>query len=101
MGLLIKATQEKTIKISGTDIELNEIYGRIEFVGRQDGRTLEIATTTFVNKQTYAEGKPIFTDIPQGNFYSQLQTGEEQTINIALIYAKLGFEQLGYEVVID
>jgi len=101
MGLFIRPTQEKTIKISGTDIELNEVYGRIEFVGRQDGKTLEIATTTFVNKETYQEGKPIFTDIPQGNFYSQLQVGEEQTVQTALNYAKLGFEQLGYEVVID
>jgi hypothetical protein len=101
MGLFIRPTQEKKIKISGTDIELNEVYGRIDFVGRQDGKTLEIATTTFVSKQNYLEGKPIFTDIPQGNFYSQLQVNEEQTIHTALLYAKLGFEQLGYDAVID
>ena len=101
MGLFIRPTEEKTIKISGTDIELNEVYGRIEFVGRQDGKTLEIATTTFVNKQTYAEGKPIFTDIPQGNFYTQLENGEVQSIQTALNYAKIGFEQLGYVVSID
>ena len=101
MGLFIRPTQEKTIKISGTDIELNEVYGRIEFVGRQDGKTLEIATTTFVNKQTYTEGKPIFTDIPQGNFYTQLENGEVQSIQTALDYAKIGFEQLGYVVSID
>lgn len=101
MGILIKQTTDKKIKISGTDIELNEVYGRIDFVGRQDGKTLEIATTTYVNKQTYTEGKPIFTDIPQGNFYTQLQENEEQTIQTVLSYAKVGFEQLGYEVVID
>jgi hypothetical protein len=101
MGLFIRPTEEKTIKISGTDIELNEVYGRIEFVGRQDGKTLEIATTTFVNKQTYTEGKPIFTDIPQGNFYTQLENGEVQSIQTALDYAKIGFEQLGYVVSID
>ena len=101
MGLFIRPTEEKTIKISGTDIELNEVYGRIEFVGRQDGKTLEIATTTFVNKQTYTEGKPIFTDIPQGNFYTQLEIGEVQSIQTALDYAKIGFEQLGYVVSID
>jgi hypothetical protein len=101
MGLLIKSTPDHPIKISGTDIELTEIYARVEFIGRQDGKTLEIAATTYVNKQTYTEGKPIFTDIPQGNFYSQLELGEEQTINTALKYAKLGFEQLGYDVMID
>ena len=101
MGIFIRPTVDKKIKISGTDIELNEVYGRIDFVGRQDGKNLEIATTTYVSKQTYTEGKPIFTDIPQGNFYSQLQANEEQTIHTALLYAKLGFEQLGYEAVMD
>jgi hypothetical protein len=101
MGIFIRPTVDKKIKISGTDIELNEVYGRIDFVGRQDGKNLEIATTTYVSKQTYVDGKPIFTDIPQGNFYTQLQAGEEQTVQTALIYAKLGFEQMGYEAVID
>ena len=101
MGIFIRPTVEKKIKISGTDIELNEVYGRIDFVGRQDGKNLEIATTTYVSKQTYSEGKPIFTDIPQGNFYTQLQETEEQSVQTALYYAKLGFEQLGYEAVID
>ena len=101
MGIFIRPTVEKKIKISGTDIELNEVYGRIDFVGRQDGKNLEIATTTYVSKQTYSEGKPIFTDIPQGNFYTQLQETEEHSVQTALYYAKLGFEQLGYEAVID
>jgi len=101
MGIFIRSTVDKKIKISGTDIELNEVYGRIDFVGRQDGKNLEIATTTYVSKQTYTEGKPIFTDIPQGNFYTQLQETEEQSVQTALLYAKLGFEQLGYEAVID
>jgi hypothetical protein len=101
MGIFIRPTVDKKIKISGTDIELNEVYGRIDFVGRQDGKNLEIATITYVSKQTYTEGKPIFTDIPQGNFYTQLQETEEQSVQTALLYAKLGFEQLGYEAVID
>jgi hypothetical protein len=101
MGIFIRPTVDKKIKISGTDIELNEVYGRIDFVGRQDGKNLEIATTTYVSKQTYTEGKPIFTDIPQGNIYTQLQETEEQSVQTALLYAKLGFEQLGYEAVID
>ena len=101
MGIFIRPTVDKKIKISGTDFELNEVYGRIDFVGRQDGKNLEIATTTYVSKQTYTEGKPIFTDIPQGNIYTQLQETEEQSVQTALLYAKLGFEQLGYEAVID
>lgn len=101
MGIFIRSTVDKKIKISGTDIELNEVYGKIDFVGRQDGKNLEIATTTYVSKETYVDSKPIFTDIPQGNFYTQLQAGEEQTVQTALIYAKLAFEQMGYEAVVE
>jgi hypothetical protein len=33
MAILIKATKEKKITISGTDIELSSVYGRIRFLG--------------------------------------------------------------------
>jgi len=101
MGIYIRPTQDKKIKISGTDIEINEVYGRIEFVSRKNGKTIEIATVTFANKSTYSENKPIFTDIPQNNFYAELQVGEEQSIQTALNYTKIGFEQLGYEVEVE
>jgi hypothetical protein len=42
MGLIINATEENSITIVGTDITLKSVYGRIEFAGRADGKTLEV-----------------------------------------------------------
>lgn len=101
MALIIKGTENKDIKIAGTDLNIPEVYGRVEFVGRANGQTLEIAVITYVSKQTYEENKPVFTDIPNGNFNATLEAGEEQSLDTAHKYGKLGFEQLGYEVSID
>lgn len=101
MSITIKATQEKSILISGTEIHLTEVYGRLEFVGRASGLTLEIATSTFVNKTTYEEGKLLFTDIPSGNINASLEIDEEQSLETAHKYAKIAYEQLGYEVLIN
>jgi predicted ATPase len=101
MSITIKATQEKSILISGTEIPLTEVYGRLEFVGRASGLTLEIATSTFVNKTTYEEGKLLFTDIPAGNINASLEIDEEQSLATAHKYAKLAYEQLGYEVIVN
>jgi len=101
MSITIKATQEKSILISGTEIPLTEVYGRLEFVGRASGTTLEIATSTFVSRNTYEEGKLLFTDIPAGNINASLEIDEEQSLETAHKYAKLAYEQLGYEVIVN
>jgi hypothetical protein len=101
MALIIKAKGQKTITISGTDLKLSEVYGRIEFVGRANGTTLEIATTTFVSRTTFEEGKPVFTDIPSGNINATIETTEVQSLETAHKYAKMAYEQEGYEVIID
>ena len=101
MSITIKSTEEKSILISGTEIPLTEVYGRLEFVGRASGLTLEIATSTFVNKTTYEEGKLLFTDIPAGNINATLEKDEEQSLDTEHKYAKLAYEQLGYEVIIN
>lgn len=101
MALIIKATKDKTITIAGTDLTIPQVYGRIEFVARANGTSLEIATTTFVSKQTFEEGKPVFTDIPSGNINATIALTEEQSLETAHKYGKLAYEQLGYEVIID
>lgn len=101
MALIIKGTKNKEIKIAGTDLTIAQIYGRVEFVGRANGQTLEIAVVTYVNKETYEENKPVFTNIPTGNFNAALELNEQQSVETAHKYGKLGFEQLGYEVIID
>jgi len=101
MGIFIRATQDKQIKISGTDITLNEVYMRIEFAARANGMTLEIAPTTFATKQTYSENKPLYTDVITSNLLVDLQPNETQTIDNALNYTAMFYTQLGYDVVID
>ena len=98
MGLIIKATPAKPIKIAGTVIDMTELYGRIEFAARADGRTLEIAVGTYVSEATFLQGMPIYTDVQQGSFQVQLADGEVQSLDTALEYAKKAYEQLGYNV---
>jgi len=101
MGIFIKATQDKEIKISGTDITLNEIYMRIEFAARANGKTLEIAPTTFASKETYTENKPLYTDVVISNILVELQPNENQTIETALNYTSMIYTQLGYQTIIE
>lgn len=99
MGLLINGTNQKKILINGTDIELPNVYVRLEFGARADGKTLEIAATTYASKKAFKEKQgAIFTDVQQGNFTVELQEGEEQNLKSAEFYLKLAFEQLGYNV---
>lgn len=98
MGLLIKSTTDKKIQIAGTDIELNDIYGRVEFAGRIDGVTLDFSVYTFINKQGFENKQVLFTNIENTTFSTILQPGEIQNLEMALLYSKLAFEKLGYSV---
>lgn len=98
MGLIIKGQ----IKIQGTEIELPEVYGRLEFAGRSDGKTLEIAVATYASKTAFTSGASVLsTNVQQGNMNVELKEGEMQSIDTAHEYAKQAFEQLGYTVEID
>lgn len=102
MGLIINSTREKTITITGTDIALPLVYGRIEFAARANGTTLEIAIGTYASKQAYEAGAgQMFTDVPQGNLNVELQPGEIQGLDTAHTYAQSAFEQMGYDVTIE
>jgi hypothetical protein len=101
MAILIKATEGKKITISGTDIELSSLYGRIRFLGDFAGNTIEGEVATFANAETFAEGKMLYTDVPIGNYKANLEEGEIQSLETAHKYAKIAYEQQGYEVIID
>ena len=99
MGLIINATEENSIKIVGTDIALESVYGRLEFAGRANGKTLEIAIATYASKEAYIAGaSSMSTDVPQGSFTVEIEATETQSIETAHKYTKLAYEQLGYEV---
>ena len=101
MAILIKATEEKKITISGTGIELPDVYGRIRFLGDFSGTSIEGEVATFANKVTFLENKMLYTDVPIGNYKSNLEAGEVQSLETAHKYAKIAYEQMGYEVIID
>ena len=101
MGLFIKEKTDKKITISGTDITLPQVYVRLEFAGRADGKTLEISMSTFASKETYTEGKLLFTDVPQGNINVEILPTEAQSVEVAHNYAKEAYIQMGYDVIID
>lgn len=101
MAILIKAKPDKKIIISGTNIELLEVYGRIRFVGDFAGNTIQGEVMTFANVSTFEEGKTLYTDVPIGSYQSNLEQGEIQSLETAHKYAKIAYEQQGYEVIID
>ena len=99
MGLLVSATAEKKILIKGTEIELPSVYVRVEYVGRANGITLEIAATTYASHEAFKDGAgAIFTDVQQGAFTVELTEGQMQDLASAELYSKLAFEQMGYNV---
>ncbi len=98
MGLIISGK----ITITGTEIVVPNVYGRIEFAGRADGKTLEVAVATYASKLAFESGASILsTNVQQGNFNVELKEGEMQSIDTAHEYAQQAFEQLGYTVIID
>lgn len=101
MGLIINSTESKKIIITGTDIELSNVYGRIRFVGDFSGKDIQAEVMTFANVATFNEGKILYTDVPIGSFTHPLEEGEVQSVETAHKYAKIAYEQQGYNVVID
>lgn len=98
MGLIIK----NNITITGTTIELPEVYGRLEFAGRVDGNTIEVSLTTYASKEAYKSGvNVISTSVPMGNFNTQILESEIQSIETAHLYTKALLENQGFEVIID
>lgn len=98
MGLIISGK----ITITGTEIEVPSVYGRIEFAGRADGKTLEVAVSTYASKEAFKSGASVLsTSVQQGSFSVEILASESQSIDTAHQYAKQVFEQMGYEVEID
>jgi hypothetical protein len=99
MGLIIKSTEDKKITIQGTTIEVPEVYSRLEFAGRADGKTLEVASMTYASKDAYESGAAVLsTDVPMGNITIEIEPTEVQGLETAHEYAQVAYEQQGYLV---
>jgi hypothetical protein len=102
MALIIKSTEEKKIYIQGTEIELNEVYFRIEFICRQDGKNVEVYFYSYLNKGLYQDNKYLQTDIQSSNIKINLDNETEvQSLEVIHNKSKEYFETLGYECLID
>lgn len=91
----------KSIFIKGTDIELNECYTRIEFVGEKDGKTIKVNFNTYLSFEKFTENKDVETSIVNDSFDFVILPTETQGIEIALQYSVVKFEQLGYTATIN
>lgn len=101
MGLLIKGTNQKEIKIDGTDIVIGSIYLRVAFTASVDGKTCEVALYSFASKEMFLNNKPIFTNVPTANLYVVIDKEKDQTQSIADVLLNLSeyyTNELGYEV---
>lgn len=102
MGLVVSPIEPAEIKIAGTDLTVPSVYARIYMACNPDGITMSIGYEVYASKAMFTEGKPLSTDVPNNSFNATLDPAtQEQTITEALNFAKEGFEQLGYSVVID
>ena len=102
MALIIKPTQDNKIYIQGTDIELGEVYVRIEFSCRSNGSTMEMAFISHLNSTKYQDGETIKTTLPLNNFTDDIDTETKtQTVEEAHNLSKEHFEGLGYVCIID
>lgn len=95
MAILLTPNTEK-ITINGSPIELSSVYVRIQFFAHPDGRKMEIAFNTYYDQTAYINGQVLPTNIVSTSFVVDLQEGEQQTIDQALLSSKIGFEQMGY-----
>jgi len=97
MALKIEATDETKIRIKGLDVELNEVYCRIETRSFRDGATMEVYLEYYATKEQYESNEPIAIDIPFKGFkISEMKDDEKQGIEFAHVKAIEVFTEKGY-----
>jgi hypothetical protein len=102
MALIITPTTEKKIHIQGTTIELSSVYNRLEFSCRENGVSMEVAFTTYVDYTAYTLRNLIPTDLPTRNLIQDIDPlTQVQGLQSAHELAKAWYESLGYTVTID
>lgn len=99
MALIIKPTQDKKIHVQGTEIELPQVYNRIEFGCRPNGITMEMAFYTYANSTAYASGSMLPSDIPTQNLVTDIDPETQvQGLEAAHDLSKTYYTDLGYDV---
>jgi len=99
MALKITATTEKKILIKGTEVELQEIYARLEMVARADGKTMELYLSYYANKDQFKNNEPLAVDIPFKRITVKDMKDEVQSIDSAHTFAITALEEQSYKAV--
>lgn len=99
MGILLQPNTE-TIKVHGTDIELDSIYARIEFVAHSDGSTISVTFKTYKDQSFFFIGEELFTTLHAKTFDFAILETETQSIETALSYMAERFTEMGYSTTI-
>lgn len=100
MALVIKPKNDKTIQVPGVDLTLDSLYLRLEFAGRADGKTLEVAIVSYMNKGKFEVGEACVTNVQTQGFKVELQQGEIQSLETAHKYGEEVYKSLGYDVTV-
>ena len=85
-----------SIFIKGTDIELTNVYVRVEFKASLDGKTLTIYPSVFLNEFEYSEGNELATNVNTNAFEVAILETEIQSIDTALSYSIEKFISYGF-----
>jgi hypothetical protein len=101
MGLIIQPTESKKILIDGTEIEVPQVYGRVQFNAMQDGVTMEAQCTIYGSHAAFLEGKFLFTTIGMPVIKVELGNGEMQGTETALSYMAGYLTSQGFEVEVE
>lgn len=101
MGLIIQSTETKKILIDGTEIEVPQVYGRVQFAAMQNGVTMEAQCAIYVNKTAMTQNKYLHTNIGMPVVKIELGAGEMQSTETALNYMAGYLTSQGYEVYIE
>ena len=86
----------KSIFIKGTEIELTNVYVRIEFKASLNGRTLTIYPNVFLNEFEYSQANELATNVNTKPFEVAILDTEIQSIDTALIYTVEKFISYGF-----
>jgi hypothetical protein len=85
-----------SIFIKGTEIELENVYVRIEFKASLNGQTLTIYPSVFLNEFEYSEGNELATNVNTNAFEVNILETEIQSIDTALAYSIEKFIDYGF-----
>ena len=110
MGLIVKPTNEKKIYLKNTEVELNEVYVRIDVQLHSTGKHISFNPTVYQSKNHFKSDvrSKIYTDIDiQPNMKGlngilvQRDENEPFDVHTGLAKAKTYFEDKGYLVELE